>query len=108
MAQDFERLFARNVGTSAVTLMTSNSDDALIGIRITNVLTATIQVDVYISSGGNDYHIAKNLSIPQGSGYELIQDGSKVNLLTGDALKIKSDTASSADVWVSFIDSIST
>ena len=108
MAQDFERLFARNVGTGAVTLMTSNSDDALIGIRITNVLTATIQVDVYISSGGNDYHIAKNLSIPQGSGYELIQDGSKVNLLTGDALKIKSNTASSADVWVSFIDSIST
>jgi len=108
MAQDFERLFARNVGTGAVTLMTSNSDDALIGIRITNVLTATIQVDVYISSGGNDYHIAKNLSIPQGSGYELIQDGSKVNLLTGDVLKIKSDTASSADVWVSFIDSIST
>tara|TARA_B100001059_G_scaffold8755_1_gene7212 strand:- start:562 stop:888 length:327 start_codon:yes stop_codon:yes gene_type:complete len=108
MAQDFERLFARNVGTGAVTLMTSNSDDALIGIRITNVLTATIQVDVYITSGGNDYHIAKNLSIPQGSGYELIQDGSKVNLLTGDVLKIKSDTASSADVWVSFIDSIST
>ena len=108
MAQDFERLFARNVGTSAVSLMTSNSDDALIGIRITNVLTATIQVDVYISSGGNDYHIAKNLSIPQGSGYELIQDGSKVNLLTGDVVKIKSNTANSADVWVSFIDSIST
>ena len=108
MAQDFERLFARNVGTSAVSLMTSNSDDALIGIRVTNVLAATIQVDVYISSGGNDYHIAKNLSIPQGSGYELIQDGSKINILNGDVLKIKSDTASSADVWVSFIDSIST
>ena len=34
--------------------------------------------------------------------------GAKINLKTGDALKIKSDTASSADVWVSFIDSIST
>ena len=108
MAQDFERAFARNVGTSAVSLVTSNSDDALIGIRVTNVLAATIQVDVYISSGGNDYHLAKNLSIPQGSGYELIQDGSKVNILNGDVLKIKSDTASSADVLVSFIDSIST
>ena len=108
MAQDFERAFARNVGTSAVSLVTSNSDDALIGIRVTNVLAATIQVDVYISSGGNDYHIAKNLSIPQGSGYELRQDGSKVNILNGDVLKIISDTASSADVWVSFIDSIST
>ena len=108
MAQDFERAFARNVGTSAFSLVTSNSDDALIGIRVTNGLAATIQVDVYISSGGNDYHIAKNLSIPQGSGYELIQDGSKVNILNGDVLKIKSDTASSADVWVAFIDSIST
>ena len=108
MAQDFERLFARNVGTSAVSLLTSDSDDALIGIRVTNVLAATIQIDVYITSGGNDYHLAKNLSIPQGSGYELIQDGSKVNILNGDVLKIKSDTASSADVWVSFIDSIST
>ena len=107
MAQDFERAFARNVGTSAVSLVTSNSDDALIGIRVTNVLAATIQVDVYISSGGNDYHIAKNLSIPQGSGYELIQDGSKVNILNGDVLKIKSDTASSADVWLSRVDTIS-
>ena len=107
MAQDFERLFARNVGTSAVSLMTSNSDDALIGIRVTNVLAATIQVDVYITTGGNDYHIAKNLSIPQGSGYELIQDGSKINILNGDVLKIKSDTASSADVWVSVVDTIS-
>ena len=92
MAQDFENAKARNVGTSAVSLVTSNSDDALIGIRVTNVLAATIQVDVYISSGGNDYHIAKNLSIPQGSGYELIQDGSKVNLLTGDVLKINNDS----------------
>ena len=108
MAQDFDRAFARNVGTSAVSLLTSDSDDALIGIRVTNVLAATIQIDVYITSGGNDYHLAKNLSIPQGSGYELIQDGSKVNILNGDVLKIKSDTASSADVWVSFIDSIST
>ena len=108
MAQDFERVIARNIGTSASSLLTSNSDDALIGIRVANVVSQTIQVDVYISTGGNEYHLVKGLSIPQGSGYELIQDGSKVNLETGDVLKIKSDTASSADVWVSFIDSIST
>ena len=34
MAQDFERNIARNVGTSAVTLRTANSDDALIGINM--------------------------------------------------------------------------
>ena len=108
MAQVGENAKARNVGTSASTLLTANSDDAVIGIRIANVVTQTIQIDAYISSGGNDYHLAKNVSIPQGSSIELIDGGAKVNLLNGDALKIKSDTASSADVWVSFIDSIST
>ena len=39
MAQDFERVFARNIGTSASSLLTSNSDDALIGIRVANVVS---------------------------------------------------------------------
>ena len=32
MAQDFERDKQRNVGSSAVTVRTANSDDALVGI----------------------------------------------------------------------------
>ena len=39
---------------------------------------------------------------------EFIDGGAKVNLLTGDAVKVESDTASSADCWLSYIDSIST
>ena len=108
MAQDFENVKARNIGTSASTLLTANSDDALIGIRVANVVAQTIQVDVFISSGGNDYHLAKGVSIPQGSSMEFIDGGAKVVLLSGDAVKIKSDTASSADCWMSYIDSIST
>ena len=50
MAQDFENVKARNIGTSASTLITSNSDDAIIGVRVANVVTQTIAVDVYISS----------------------------------------------------------
>jgi hypothetical protein len=53
MAQDFENVKARNIGTSASTLITSNSDDAIIGVRVANVVTQTIAVDVYISSGGS-------------------------------------------------------
>ena len=47
MAQDFENVKARNIGTSASTLITSNSDDAIIGVRVANVVTQTIAVDVY-------------------------------------------------------------
>ena len=108
MAQDFENVKARNIGTSASTLITANSDDAIIGIRVANVVTQTIAVDVYISSGGSDYYLAKNVSIPQGSSMEFIDGGAKVVLLSGDAVNVKSDTASSADCWLSYIDSIST
>ena len=108
MAQDFENVKARNIGTSASTLLTANSDDALIGIRVAKVGAQTIQVHVFISSGGSDYHLAKGVSIPQGSSMEFIDGGAKVVLLSGDAVKIKSDTASSADCWMSYIDSIST
>ena len=43
MAQDFENAKARNIGTSASTILTANSDDAVIGIRVANVVTQTIQ-----------------------------------------------------------------
>ena len=61
---------------------------------------------MFISSGGSDYHLAKGVSIPQGSSMEFIDGGAKVVLLSGDTVKIKSDTASSADCWMSYIDSI--
>ena len=72
MAQDFERNVANAVGTSAVTLRTANSDDALVGITVANVLTSQITVEVYISSGGNDIHIVKDAPIPAGSSLQVL------------------------------------
>ena len=52
MAQDFERKIPFNssgdiaIGTTARTVMTSNSDDTIIGIRLTNITNATIKANV--------------------------------------------------------------
>ena len=110
MAQDFERASASAVGTAETDLVTSNSDDALIGIRVTNILTSAVTCDCYIDKTGlgTDYHICKNLAIPPSSSVELIQGGAKIVIQTTDVLKIKSNTGSSLDVWVSYVDSIST
>ena len=51
MAQDFESNGAR-VTNSATTIYTSNSDDADVGLRLANILTAAVTVDVYITEGG--------------------------------------------------------
>ena len=48
MAQDFENDLQRNVGTSAVTLITSNSDDAAIGVHICNVHSTSVTFKLYI------------------------------------------------------------
>jgi len=107
MAQDFERYIQRNIGTSLTAIHTSNSDDAVISIRCSNTTTSTINVDVVINDGSNDYYIIKNCPIVSGGSLELIDGGSRIVMKSADILKAKSDTASSLDVWASFIDAIS-
>jgi hypothetical protein len=109
MAQDFESTGSQ-ITDSETTLLTANSDDAIIGLRLTNVTASTVTVDVYIDKGGagTDRYIAKDLSIPPASSVELIQAGAKVVLQNGDVLYGLADTATSVDVWLSRVDSIST
>ena len=107
MAQDFERNFANGVGTSGSTLRTANSDDAIVGITIANVHTAQITVEVFITNSSTDYHIVKDAPIPVGSTLQVLDGGAKIVLQSGDALKVKSSVNSSADVWVSAVDTIS-
>ena len=107
MAQDFRNNLKRNVGTSEVTLVTGGDYDAVIGIRCCNILTSTIAIDVKIAKGGADYFLAKGVVIPPNSAIELIQGGAKIVLASGDTLEAVSDTASSLDVVLSYIDTIS-
>ena len=108
MAQNFRRYVSNNVGTSAVTVYTADSNDTVVGISVANVASATINVSVYITSGGNDIHLIKDTPIVQGSALQIIDGGARFVLQNSDALKVISDTASSADVWISAVDDIST
>ena len=119
MAQDFERAVASDstsdidICTTARTVVTSNSDDAIVGIRLANVISSQIKVDVFVettAAGGSDLNVylIKNAPIPVGSSLELIDGGSKIVLQTGDELKVQSDTDASLNCYVSFVDAIST
>ena len=55
MAQDFERAVAFdtqlsdiNIGTTARAVVDSNSDDAIVGIRMANVATSQINVSCFV------------------------------------------------------------
>ena len=107
MAQDFRNVVARAQGTTAAAILTGGNYDAVIGIRCTNILTTTIKVDVYVVRSSANYFIAKAASIPPGGSLELIQGGSKIVLVSGDVLWHDCDTASGLDIWVGYIDTIS-
>ncbi len=107
MAQDFERSIARNVGTSAVTIMTSNSDDTVVGLNIANTTSSQVTVDVFVTVSSADYYWLKGAPIPSGSAIQIMDGGAKFVLQSGDALKVQSNTASSLDVWCSVVDAIS-
>jgi hypothetical protein len=111
MAQDFERSYASSISNnsgSPTTLVTSNSDDAIVSIRCVNKHTAAINVAVLITSGGTDYFVIKDAPIPVGGSLELIDSGSKIVIQNGDVLKAYANTASAVDVLTSFVDAIST
>ena len=107
MAQDFRNTLNSATGTGAATLLNAGNYDAVIGIRCCNILTSTIEVDVYITNSATNYYLAKGVVIPPNSSIELIQGGAKVVLKSGDVLYAKSDTASSLDTVTSYIDTIS-
>ena len=108
MAQDFESNGAQ-ITNSATTIFTSNSDDAVVGLRLANILTTTVTVSIFVSEGGSTTrYLVKDLSIPPASSVELVQGGAKFVLQSGDVLIGQAGTADSIDVWVSVVDSIST
>ena len=107
MAQDFERNIARNIGTTAVTIVTANSDDAVVGINLANTITSQVKVSVFVTNSSADYYLVKNAPIPASAALQVLDGGAKFVLQSGDALKVQSDTATSIDAWVSRVDTIS-
>ena len=109
MAQNFRNQVARNTGTSPVDILAeADSYDTVIGIRCTNIATTAINVDVYIIRSSTNYYLIKSAPISVGGSLELIDGGAKIVLASGDKIAAVSDTATSLDTVVSYIDTIST
>ena len=112
MAQDFTKDYKSQVTTAAYTLRTANSNDALIGIRLTNITASAVTVDVWIDvaaagSTASVVYIADDLQVTPKSSVELIQFGAKIVIHNTDLLRIQSSAATSIAAWVSVVDAIS-
>jgi len=112
MAQNFRNSITRNTGTSPVDILPEalvDSYDAVVGIRLANIHASTdIEVDVYIVRSATNYYLIKSAPVVVGGSLELIDGGSKIVLHDNDKIVAVSDTATSLDVVVSYVDAIST
>ena len=111
MAQNFGNSITRNTGATPVDILPEalvDSYDAVVGIRLVNVASSSITVDVYIVRSATNYYLIKSAPIGVGQSLELIDGGSKVVLHDNDKIMAVSSTASSLDAVVSYVDAIST
>ena len=112
MANAFLSETDTGVGTSLASIYTvpASTETTIIGLSISNIVSSQIVVDVQLDGSGrtsgavDSVYLIKGAPIPVGGSLVVVGGDQKVVLEPGDILKVKSDTASSADVVLSHLD----
>ena len=107
MANTFKNRTLRAVGTSATdvgAVVAASTQTTLIGMTMANITSGVINVTATLNDGSNTTHIVKDAPIPTGGSLILLGGDQKVVLMTGDKIIITSNTASSVDVIMSFLE----
>ena len=107
MANTFKNRTLRAVGTSPVdvgAVVGASTQTTLIGMTVANITSGVISVTVTLGDGTNTTNIVKTAPIPTGGSLVVLGGDQKVVLMTGDKITVTSNTASSADVIMSFLE----
>ena len=107
MANTFKNRTLRAVGTSPVdvgAVVAASTQTTLIGMTVANITSGVIAVTVTLGDGTNTTNIVKTAPIPTGGSLVVLGGDQKVVLMTGDKITVTSDTLSSADVIMSFLE----
>jgi hypothetical protein len=112
MASTFLSETDTGIGTSPATIFTcpSATQTTIIGLSVANIETSQILVDVQLDASGrtsgaeDSVYLVKAAPIPVGGALVVIGGDQKVVMEPGDAIKVTSDTAASADVVLSHLD----
>jgi hypothetical protein len=105
MANTFTRYLNKDVGTSAATVVTVgvSTQTTIIGLSLANTTTSPITVSAFITVSAVDYYLIRNATVPVGGTLVVVGGDQKTVLVTGDALKVISSAATSADVITSVL-----
>jgi len=109
MANAFKSVTAQNVGTAQVSVYEcpAATSTTMIGMTIANTAASQILVDVQMKDASNSdtqIYLVKDAPIPVGSSLVVLGGDQKVVFEVSDSMNITSDTTTSADVVLSFLE----
>ena len=109
MANAFKNRTLRAVGTSAVDVgadVDANTETTLIGMTLANITSGVIAVTVQLinTDGPVITHIVKDAPVPAGGSLIVVGGDQKIVLMEEDKITVTSNTASSVDVIMSFLE----
>lgn len=112
MANAFLSETQAGIGVTPVTIYTcpASTQTTIIGLSVANVTASGIAVDVVLDASGrtsgaeDSVYLVKAAPVPAGGALVAVGGDQKVIMEPGDAVKVTSDTAASADVHMSHLD----
>jgi hypothetical protein len=109
MANTFKNAQSIGVGTSEVSVYTapSSTTTTIVGLSCANTTSTSpikVGIRVFDSSASTHAYVVKNAEIFEGGSLVAVGGDQKLVLETSDILKVVSDTGSSVDVIVSYME----
>ena len=108
MANAFKNKTHAEIGTSLTKIQgydcPGSTETTIIGLTIANRVASAIQVDVTLNDASDDYYVVKDAPVPVGGTLVVVGGDQKLVMMPGDSIKVKSDTATSADVIMSILE----
>ena len=107
MANTFKNRTLRAVGTSPTdvgAVVASSTQTTLIGMTLSNITSGVVNATVTLNDGSNTTHIIKDGPIPSRGSLIAVGGDQKIVLNVGHKIIVTSNTASSAEVIMSFLE----
>jgi hypothetical protein len=103
MFTQFVNYIQKNVGTTAVTLVTCPASNQLVVNQLScaNITSLTVTCSVTVTRGGTVVFIVNNATVPANGSLICAGDDQKIVLMAGDVLQVRSSLANSIDAVVS-------
>ena len=108
MANTFKNDTLRASGTTLASVgsaVASSTQTTIIGMTVANIVSSVISVGVkLVDNSANETWLVKDAPIPTGGALVVVGGDQKVVMETGDIIKVISNTASSMDVVMSYLE----